>query len=318
MHMQRISAAMVILALVSACAPASVSSPAPGGEEAHPADLTAASSASTSSATPDRPLAALVNGQPVYLVDYERQVAQYQATLAATGVDLSSEEGQQRVLQAREQILNYMIEQVLTEQAAAEMGIVVSDEDVDAALAAIVEDIGGEEAFQARLDQNGMTRQDVWNEQRAELIGAAVIEQIIGSVPESAEHVHARHILVDTRDEAEQLLTQLRTGADFAELARTHSQDESTRGVGGDLGWFPRGVLLAPEVEEAAFSLQAGQIGPVIESFFGFHLVQVIEREPDRALNQDNLQLLRDRAMQVWMEALWANAAVERFVNQSS
>ncbi|HEC36557.1 MAG TPA: post-translocation molecular chaperone, partial [Anaerolineae bacterium] len=75
-------------------------------------------------------------------------------------------------------------------------------------------------------------------------------------------------------------------------------------------------VLLAPEIEEMAFSLQPGQISPVIESSFGFHIIQVIEREPDRPLNPENLQLLRDQAVQEWLEALWAQATIERHVNQ--
>ncbi|HEC36389.1 MAG TPA: hypothetical protein ENI39_07635 [Anaerolineae bacterium] len=316
MRLQQIPVLVAALVLLSACGPAVIPSSAPTATQPPPADQPAPSAADVSTPTSDRPLAALVNGQPIYLVDYERQVAQYQAAMATAGEDLASAEGQQRLLQAREQILNWMIEQVLVEQNAAEQGIVVTDEEVDAALAQIVEDIGGEELFQARLERDGMIRQDVWNELRAELIGRAVIEQVIASVPTTAEHVHARYILVDTREEAERLLAQLQAGADFAELARTYSQDESTRATGGDLGFFPRGVLLAPEIEEMAFSLQPGQISPVIESSFGFHIIQVIEREPDRPLNPENLQLLRDQAVQEWLEALWAQATIERHVNQ--
>jgi len=264
----------------------------------------------------DRPLAALVNGQPIYLVDYERQVAQYQAAMVASGVDIASPEGQERLLQAREQILNWMIERVLIEQAAADQGIVVTDDEVEAALAQIVEDVGGEEAFRDQLERNGMTRQEVWDELRAELIGTAVTELVADSVPTSAEQVHARHILVDTREEAEQLLAQLQAGADFAELASAYSQDGSSRAYGGDLSFFPRGVLLAPEVEEAAFALQPGQVSDVIHSSFGFHIVQVVERDLDRPLSPENLQLLRDKAVQDWIEALWAQAAIERYVDQ--
>ena len=302
--------------LLAACGPVGSPSPAPIVTQTQSAAQPAAPTGLAPTPTPDRPLAAMVNGQPIYLADYERQVAQYQMAKIASGTDPNSPEWQQQLLQMREQVLNWMIEQVLIEQAAAGMGIVVSDEEVDAALAQIIEEVGGEEAFQARLEQDGMTRQEAWEELRAQLITSAAIEQIVATVPTTAEHVHARHILVDTREEAEQLLAQLQSGADFAELARAYSKDESTREAGGDLGFFPRGVLLAPEVEEAAFSLQAGQISPVIQSSLGFHIVQVIERE-ERSLSPENLQLLRNKAIQEWIETLWAQATIERYVDLS-
>jgi len=264
--------------------------------------------------TPDRPLAARVNGQPIYLVDYERQVAQYQDALAASGVDISSPEGQQRLLQMRAQILDWMIEQVLIEQAAAGMGIGVNPEEVQAAIDQMVQDTGGEEPFRERLERSGMTLSDLQVQLRAELLRARVLERVQATVPERAEQVHARHILVDTRERAEAILNQIRAGADFAQLARTYSQDGSTRDAGGDLGWFPRGVLLAPEVEEVAFSLQAGQVGPVVQSQFGFHVVQTLERKQDEAISPEHRQLLQDRAVQAWLESLWKQAVIERFV----
>jgi len=312
MRRQWILPLLAALALLAACTSPVTPLPATGqptgGQPSAPPGPTA-------TPTPDRPLAARVNGQPIYLVDYERQVAQYQAALTASGVDLASEEGRQRLLQAHEQILNWMIEQALIEQAAAAQGIVVTDEQVQEALNQIVADVGGEEAFQARLEQNGMTRQDVLGELRAQLIGAAVVEQVTNAVPTTAEHVHARHILVDNPEEAARILAQLQAGADFAALASAYSQDESSRDAGGDLGWFPRGVLLAPEVDEAAFGLQPGQFSGVIQSDFGYHIVQVIEREPNRPLSPENLQLLRDQAFEQWIQALWAQAAIERYVN---
>lgn len=315
MNIRHVFVLFAILVLTAACTtPVPAPPPAPTEPQGQ-AEPTQA--LPTATPTPDRPLAARVNGQPIYLVDYERQVAQWQtAVLIPSGIDLTSPEGQERLRHDREEILNWMIEQVLIEQAASEMGIVITDEDVEAELAQIIAETGGEEAFQARLEQDGLTRQDVLNELRAQLIGAAVIERVTSAVPTTAEHVHARHILVSTAAEAEQILAQLQAGADFADLARAFSQDETTAAAGGDLGFFPRGVLLAPQVEEAAFNLQPGQISPVIESPFGFHIVQVIEREPERALSPEVLQYVREQAFKQWIENLWAQAVIERYVNQ--
>lgn len=315
MNMRHVPVLLAVLVLIAACTP-TASPPTPAPTEP-PSQAEPTQALPTATPTPDRPLAARVNGQPIYLVDYERQVAQWQtAVLIPSGIDLTSPEGQERLRHDREEILNWMIEQALIEQAASEMGIVITDEDVEAELAQIIAETGGEDAFQARLQQDGLTRQDVLSELRAQLIGAAVIERVTSAVPTTAEHVHARHILVGTAAEAEQILAQLQAGADFAELARTFSQDETTAAAGGDLGFFPRGVLLAPQVEEAAFSLQPGQVSSVIESPFGFHIVQVIEREPERALSPEVLQYVREQAFKDWIEGLWAQAVIERYVNQ--
>lgn len=312
-------AILFVLFLLVACAPATPAPTLPADSPSPEGQTEPSPDAPTPSPTADRPLAARVNGQPIYLVDYERQVAQWQNTvLIPSGVDLTSPEGQERLRHDRAEILNWMIEQALIEQAAAEMDVVITDEAVDTELLQIIDETGGEDVFQARLEQDGLTRQDVWDELRAQLIGAAVIEQITSAVPTTAEHVHARHILVDTQAEAEQILAQVQAGADFAELARAYSQDETTRAAGGDLGFFPRGVLLAPEVEEAAFALQPGQVSPVVESAFGFHIVWVVEREPERALSPEVLQYVREQAFKDWIAELWMQATIEQYVNQGS
>lgn len=307
--MKRIFLPVFLLLLLVAC-----ETPPAAPVQRAPTFTPSAPTAPPPTPTPERPLAARVNGQPIYLVDYERQVAQYQDALAASGVDIASPEGQERLRQMRAQILDWMIEQVLIEQAAAGMGITVTDEEVQAAIAQLVQDAGSQEAFQERLERSGMTLSDLQAQLRAELLRARVLERVQATVPERAEQVHARHILVDTRERAEALLSQIQAGADFAQLARTYSQDESTRDAGGDLGWFPRGVLLAPEVEEVAFSLQAGQVGPIVQSQFGYHIVQTLERKQDEPISPEHRQLLQDRAVQEWMESLWKQAVIERFV----
>ncbi|HSU16234.1 peptidylprolyl isomerase [Longimicrobium sp.] len=105
------------------------------------------------------------------------------------------------------------------------------------------------------------------------------------------QQVHARHILLRPpadatpaqRDSvkrlAETIQRQAAGGADFAALARQYSQDTS-KDQGGDLGFFGRGQM-TPTFEEAAFRLQAGQVSPVVESPFGFHVIKVEERRQE-------------------------------------
>lgn len=259
-------------------------------------------------------MAARVNGRPVYLSDYERELTRYQASLVAQGTDPNNPEGEEALAQARSWILDVMIEEKLIEQAAEEAGVIVSEEAVDEEMSAMIEESGGEEAFLARLAEWQYTREEFREKTRQGLIGREMTDYVTEKVPQKAEHVHARHILVDTLEEARGLHAQLEAGADFAALAKAHSQDTSTRETGGDLGFFPQGILMAPEVEEAAFELQPGQFSDVITSELGYHIVQVVERDPDRTLNPENLRLLREQAVQTWLQGLWAQAEIKRFV----
>lgn len=328
--------ALGLLVVLTACAPAQATvmststsvppvTPVPAQSVPDEPDATPVDPASVSpspppppppppSPTPVPPLAAWVNGQPVYLADYERQLNQYEASLVARGGDPTSQEGQENLAWAREWILNAMIEQVLTERAATNMGVIVTDEEVDEYLQVVTEENGGPEAFQAKLAEWGETYDDAWKQVRAQLIGMQVTQRVIGDVPTVAEHVHARHILVATPEEAEHILSQIQANADFHTLAQSHSQDTSTSASGGDLGFFPRGILVAPEVEEAAFGLQPGQVSAVVASSLGYHIVQVMERDPGRPVSQENLRHLHELAVQDWIVALWVQADVQRFV----
>ena len=97
------------------------------------------------------------------------------------------------------------------------------------------------------------------------------------------ERVHARHILVkgttpESRVKAEALLAQLKQGADFKELATKSSDDPGSAAKGGDLGFFEKGRMVKP-FEDAAFALdKPGDLSPIVESPFGFHIIQLVEK----------------------------------------
>lgn len=86
----------------------------------------------------------------------------------------------------------------------------------------------------------------------------------------------ARHILVTTEDECEALKSQIQDGADFAELARQHSQCPSSR-RGGDLGEFGRGQMVR-EFDEVVFSAAVGAVQGPVKTQFGYHLIEVTSR----------------------------------------
>lgn len=238
----------------------------------------------------------MVNGQSILLEEFEREVNRAGGAVPP------------------EAVLEAMIETLLLEQTASSAGIAVSDDELDELIQTDIDAVGGRATFEERLQNNGMTEEEYREKVRSSLTAQRLQMQVAEEVPDTLEHVHARHILVDARDEAEAILTQLREGADFGTLAQTYSNDVSTRDRGGDLGFFPRGLLLVPELEDAAFALDLGQISDVIESnLLGFHIIQVLERE-DRLLDALDAELVRANHIRSWREELWANASVERLI----
>jgi peptidyl-prolyl cis-trans isomerase C len=101
-------------------------------------------------------------------------------------------------------------------------------------------------------------------------------EKEIAALPKQ-EEVNARHILVKTEEEAKAVIAELDAGKDFAELAKTTSED-SNKSDGGDLGWFAKGRMV-PEFEEAAFALEKGAYTKTpVQSQFGFHVIKLEDR----------------------------------------
>jgi peptidyl-prolyl cis-trans isomerase D len=112
---------------------------------------------------------------------------------------------------------------------------------------------------------------------------------------ETPEQIRASHILFKTegkneaevRARAEEVLKQVKSGGDFAALARKYSEDEGSKDKGGDLDYFSKGRMV-PEFETAAFALQPGQTSELVRSQFGFHIIKVIDKKPEttRPLDQ--------------------------------
>lgn len=257
----------------------------------------------TPTPTPPAPLAAQVNGQYIFLTDYERRVAQYEQALADQGLDPA---------QAREEVLEGLIDGALIQQGAAALGIQVSDEELDRQVEADIEAGGGQAAFNEWLQATGQTREDYREMLRQSMISQRAMEAVTGGLQTEAEQVHARHIQMESEEAAREILAQLQQGADFASLARERSTDLATRENGGDLGWFPRGMV-APELENAAFALQPGEVSDVLPLGEGYHLIQLVEREAARPLPPDMQIELQQAAFERWLAELRAAATIVRF-----
>jgi parvulin-like peptidyl-prolyl isomerase len=266
-------------------------------------------------ATPPAPLAALVNGRYVFLADYEQRVAQYEQALIEQGVDLNTDEGHAYQAQARQDVLEGLIDGVLIEQGGAALGIELTDQELEEQVDADIAAGGGLEPFEEWLQSTGQTRDDYKEMLRQSLLAQRAMDVVSSDVGTEAEQVHVRLIMVDSEEAALQILSQLQQGGDFAALVREHSLDLATKENGGDLGWFPRG-LVAPELEAAAFALQPGQVSDVIRLGEGYHIIQVVEREAARPLSPDVQLDLKLSIFEDWLAELRAAAEIERYVGE--
>ena len=239
-------------------------------------------------ATPE-PLAALVNGEGLTLAEYNAELARYQAAQAESGTNLATEE-------AESWVLDNLVDSMLLAQAAQEVGFVVDEASLQARLDALIAGLDSPQTLADWMAANDYSEAQFRQALSREMAAAWMRDQIALGVPETADQAHARQILLYNSEQAADVLALLQGGRDFADLAEDYNPL-----TGGDLGWFPRGYLLVSAVEEAAFSLQPGQYSGVLETPVGFHIVQLIERDPQHLLSSAARQVLQTQAVQNWL-----------------
>ena len=158
-----------------------------------------------------------------------------------------------------------------------------------------------QETYAAFLSEVGLSNTQYRQYVRDALRADKTQQALTAEVPTSAEQVHARHILVADQAKAEEVLQKLRDGASFEELAKTESTDAGSKEQGGDLGWFPRGIMNQP-FEDAAFSAMPGGDPQIVVSPSGVHVLQVLERSADRPISAEHLDLLKAQRLQEWLD----------------
>ncbi|MDI6785058.1 MAG: peptidylprolyl isomerase, partial [bacterium] len=134
----------------------------------------------------------------------------------------------------------------------------------------------------------------------------------------SPEQVHARHILLKTKAEADAIKAQLDKGADFTKLAKEKSIDPGTAGRGGDLGFFSKDEMI-PEFSKVAFSLTTGKISAPVKSQFGYHIIKVEGKKAGGTMGFEEAKPYIERRLvgqkqreklESWLDLLEKNAKV--------
>jgi peptidyl-prolyl cis-trans isomerase C len=293
-----LAASLFLLAV--GCTAKSTAQPTPVSPSATSTPVPVATTAVPIPTQTPEPLAVRVNGEGVVLAEFEAELRQLQEADQALGKSATPEEQRQKVL-------DNLVDTLLLAQEAGKDGFVLDEAGLQAETGRLAGELGGEQALKDWMVKNGFTEAAFPSALRRQMAAAWQRDRIASQVPQEAEQIHARQIFTTDEEIANRALEQVNLpGVNFAAQALRY--DPVT---GGDLGWFPRGYLVQPEVEEAAFKLQPGEISPVVKTQVGFHIIQVIARAPARALSADARRVLQHKALQEWVRKQRETSQVE-------
>ncbi|GAB4243870.1 MAG: peptidylprolyl isomerase [Thermoleophilia bacterium] len=276
--------------------------------------------------------------------DLDQRIAEIQDQL---GEQVPTEEDNPEAFEVFEQqVLDYMVTVEVVKQKAEEMGIEVTETEVEEQVEQIKSMFGGDEqAFEEAIAEQNLTPEKLRENLTEQALITKVIEEVTADVEVSDEEIASkyeedpehykvgesrktRHILISpegmdsgsgeeiseeqweaARQEADQIREEITGGGDFAELAKEHSDDPGSAEQGGDLGNITPGSMV-PEFDEKVFSLEEGAVSEPVRTQFGWHIIQVLEINPERTLELDEVsdgiraELLDQKKREAWEQWL--------------
>jgi len=259
----------------------------------------------------------------------EQAKAQYRAQL---GPGSFPKEGTAQYRQLKASIVDYLVQNELIRQKAAEMDVVVKDDELKQRMDMITAQVGGKKKLEKLLREQHLTMAQAEEQVKAQMLLEKVRAKVAESIKVSddeirafyndpdnrsmfvvPEQVEARHILVKTKAEAEKvraLLVADPSDANWKKVAKEYSVDPGSKDNGGSLGTFPRGRMV-PAFEKVAFSLKVGEISQPVKTQFGWHVIQVLKKIPGskktleqaRGLIEQQLKYQKEaKAWQDWLK----------------
>ncbi|MCB1069284.1 MAG: peptidylprolyl isomerase [Verrucomicrobia bacterium] len=302
--------------LTVGCSKASDDQAAPSADTSIPtlpADITDNLQAPVS-ANPDE-VVATVNGESITRGELDKEIAQ---VLTRMGSQMPPERIQQMRGQVESQMLDSLVTRKVLIDKVADMGIEVTDADIEEALDTLKSSVPPGMTFEQALAAQGMTEASLMENLGTELKIKKLIDAQAETIPEATdeeittyynenqeqfsqpETVSASHILIsvepgdtdeikaEKKSELEAIRQQILDGADFAAMAKEHSSCPSSS-RGGDLGQFGRGQMV-PAFEEAAFAQPIDEVGDIVETQFGYHLIKVTDRSEAGSMPLDEIK----------------------------
>jgi parvulin-like peptidyl-prolyl isomerase len=219
------------------------------------------------------------------------------------------------------------IQEEIVKAYATSHDLAVQESDVTDSIAQLEQNLGGAEALDAQLDQAGLTRADLHSLARRLVLFSVVQQAVVAerlddetlrSIYDSSRaqftNVEVAHILVATRREAEDVAAQA-TPENFARLAKQRSIDQVSAAAGGSLGTFSEAQFAQqfdPTFVQAAIALQPGEISGVVQTQFGYHVIELVRRDtPTFEQVRDQLASQQGpQVFQLWLQEQYASTDI--------
>ena len=273
---------------------------------------------------PQKGSIATINGKEI---DHERLQQLFNRMIAQEKGRIKPEQAMMYQTAALEQVMDYAL--MLND---AKKKFRASGREVDQAIEQIMQanKVPSKSALESALKNMGQTLSGFKKMIKEEIIVSKMVNRIKGEVtvtPNDLREVKASHILIlsrgsdvksdfEARAKAEEILERIKKGENFAALALKYSEDPGSAKMGGELGYFPTGKM-APEFENAAFSLKPNEVSDVIKTSYGYHVIKVEDtrlrkvKEKGKDINEQILAEKQDLAYRRWIFGLRQKANIE-------
>lgn len=260
---------------------------------------------------------AMVDDSVVTLEDYNKSFAMVEKSyneIYGDTIWTQEVQGQTVKEMVKEQLLDSMVKEQLIMAYVKKSGYELKTSEVEDSYAKFMEAVNKDEKTKTYYAEKGIDETFIKKQIEAQfmkeefdtLIKAdlekdqAKLEDMYKTYP---IQIRASHILVSDEAKAKELLKKINAGEDFAKLAKDNSVDTGSAKNGGDLGLFPRGVMVA-EFEQAAFALKVGEVSQVVQSKYGYHIIKVTEIQTLDTLKAAGA---KDEEIEVYKRTILAN-----------
>lgn len=260
---------------------------------------------------PVKDAVATVNGKGIsksdFDINFDINKKMYESQLGSDIMSKDIGNGNTFEEELRQIVLNNLITEEVIFQNAEKEKITVKDEEVNEAINIFKVTVGGEEKLKEFLEKNNMTEDFMRKRMEMEMVIEKYRNNFFDSIISSEDvkkqydenkdsyiSIRASHILVETEEEAKDILKQIKEGKNFDDLTNL-STEPGAEARKGDLGYFTRAKMV-PEFANAAFELKSGEISDVVKTEFGYHIIKLTDRKDTfEQVKDDVLKDLQNR-----------------------